>query len=284
MFSNLFSAIETLLSKNLIAEEYRWLQQAISAITEEKTARKLYLNYSLSGAKIQKGKLVDFTGANEQLQDYLSKQHANTVELARIYMLLAALESDGSFKDAVKNLIQIADKSELETFLKYLTFLPNPKYYQFAAVEALRTNISTVFEAITKYNPYPAAFFTDQQWNQMYLKAAFMQLDLSTIEKIDERANADLARIISDYAHERWAASREIDPYFWRPISNFIDDNLAVDIKRLFESTNRYENYAAALVCYYSKLPIAKELLTNYPTLKVQIEEGTLTWKTLKTR
>ena len=281
MFSNLSTTIETLLSKNLTTEEHKWLTKAITTISEQKTARKLYLNYSLTSSKIHKNSLVDFTGTNEKLKDYLKKQQTNTVALARIYMLISALESDSSFKDAVKNLIQIADKSELETFLKYLVFLPNPKDYQFAAVEALRTNISTVFEAISKYNPYPAEYFTDQQWNQMYLKAAFMQLDLSTIEQIDERANADLARIISDYAHERWAASREIDPYFWRPISNFIDESLATDIKRLLQSDNSKENKAAALVCYNSRLPIAKELLTNYPGLIAQIQEGKLTWNNI---
>lgn len=281
MFSNLSTTIETLLSKNLTTEEHKWLTKAITTISEQKTARKLYLNYSLTSSKIHKNSLVDFTGTNEKLKDYLKKQQTNTVALARIYMLISALESDSSFKDAVKNLIQIADKSELETFLKYLVFLPNPKDYQFAAVEALRTNISTVFEAISRYNPYPAEYFTDQQWNQMYLKAAFMQLDLSTIEQIDERANADLARIISDYAHERWAASREIDPYFWRPISNFIDESLATDIKRLLQSDNSKENKAAALVCYNSRLPIAKELLNNYPGLRAQIQEGKLTWNNI---
>lgn len=281
MFSNLSTTIETLLSKNLTTEEHKWLTKAITTISEQKTARKLYLNYSLTSSKIHKNSLVDFTGTNEKLKDYLKKQQTNTVALARIYLLISALESDSSFKDAVKNLIQIADKSELETFLKYLVFLPNPKDYQFAAVEALRTNISTVFEAISRYNPYPAEYFTDQQWNQMYLKAAFMQLDLSTIEQIDERANADLARIISDYAHERWAASREIDPYFWRPISNFIDESLATDIKRLLQSDNRKENKAAALVCYNSRLPIAKELLNNYPGLIAQIQEGKLTWNNI---
>lgn len=281
MFSNLSTTIQTLLSKNLTTEEHKWLTKAITTISEQKTARKLYLNYSLTSSKIHKNSLVDFTGTNEKLKNYLKKQQTNTVALARIYLLISALESDSSFKDAVKNLIQIADKSELETFLKYLVFLPNPKDYQFAAVEALRTNISTVFEAISRYNPYPAEYFTDQQWNQMYLKAAFMQLDLSTIEQIDERANADLARIISDYAHERWAASREIDPYFWRPISNFIDESLATDIKRLLQSDNSKENKAAALVCYNSRLPIAKELLNNYPGLIAQIQEGKLTWNNI---
>ena len=197
-------------------------------------------------------------------------------------MLLTVLQNDATYVEAVKKLIQIADKSELEAFLKYLVLLPNPENYQFAAVEALRTNISTVFEAISKHNPYPSLYFTDQQWNQMYLKAAFMQLDLSAIVDIDKRANADLAQIISDYAHERWAASRTIDPYFWRPVSNFIVDGLVNDIERLFDSENIKEKYAAALVCETSKLETAKNLLNNYPDLKSKVASGEITWQRIK--
>ena len=159
------------------------------------------------------------------------------------------MEADNDFfAPKVANIIQVADTGELETFLKFLILLPNPENYKSAAVDALRTNISTVFNAIAFHNPYPSLFFNDQQWNQMYLKTAFMQGDLSAILDIDERANKDLARIISDYAHERWAASRDIDPYFWRPVSKFLDDTLLLDMKRLLESGNPTENKGGSIM------------------------------------
>lgn len=282
MFENKIDEIQFLLDKNLLNYELEWLNNAIKEIEQQGTARKLYLNYSLCGNKINHTPLISFSENPTDLEDYLRKQRADTVEISRVWILLSALQNNITFVNAVKNLIQIADKSELETFLKYLIFLPDPKNYQFAAVEALRTNISTVFEAISKHNPYPSLFFTDHQWNQMYLKAAFMQLDLSTIVSIDKRANADLAQIISDYAHERWAASRTIDPYFWRPVSNFLTDDLINDVKCLFESTNVKEQYAAALVCKNSKLEVAKRLLDKYPELKQKAECGEITWQNIK--
>jgi len=166
--------------------------------------------------------------------------------------------------------------------LKFLVLLPNPENYKVQAVEALRTNIATVFDAIALNNPYPALYFNEQQWNQMYLKAAFMQQNLNDIVQVDKRANKELTRIISDYAHERWAASREIDPSFWRPVSNFIEEKLLKDMKRLFSSDNLVERKAASLCCYYSNSSRAKALLAEFPDLAKGIENGNITWENIK--
>ncbi|NKI31927.1 EboA domain-containing protein [Croceivirga thetidis] len=281
MFDNLEVDLEGLLKKNLVKSEFDWIAKAINETIDSASSRKLYLNYSLCNSKIEDEELSEFKSIPSHLGQYLSLKKASGRELSRIWLLREVLENDESFVDAVKKLIEISDTAELETFLKYLTLLPNPQNYQFAAVEALRTNIATVFDAISQYNPYPVKFFTDQQWNQMFLKAAFMQQDLGAIANIDERANADLARIISDYAHERWAASRTIDPLFWRPVSNFLTGTLVNDIKRLFSSENPRENKAAALVCFNSKLTVAEDLLKEYPKLREEIKEGSLTWQTL---
>ena len=116
----------------------------------------------------------------------------------------------------------------------------------------------------------------------MYLKAAFMGRNLGDIEAVDERANKELTRIISDYAHERWVASRTIDPEFWRPVSNFITGTLIDDMNRLLKSGDDIEVKAATLVCYSSTLPIAKELLQIQPKYVEAVANKTVTWKNLK--
>lgn len=165
---------------------------------------------------------------------------------------------------------------------KFLILLPNAGDYLNAAVEALRSNISTVFNAIALKNPYPATFFNEQQWNQMYLKAVFIESDLSKILSVDDRGNDDLSRIISDYAHERWAASRTINPLFWRPVSKSMNGQLLKDMQRLLSSESIVENEAGALCCYNSNDTDAKELLNGYPELLSKIEEGKLSWENIK--
>lgn len=109
-----------------------------------------------------------------------------------------------------------------------------------------------------------------------------MQQNLNEIEQVEKRGNKELTRIISDYAHERWAASREIDPCFWRPVSNFMNEKLLKDMKRLFSSDNIAEQKAAALCCYHSNSSEAKELLTGFSELVKGIENGSITWVSIK--
>ncbi len=262
---------------------YQWFTERLDLILEKSSARELYLTYSLCATKFSSAVLEDIDLNDPALKNYLIEKKASLLTIARIYLLgkVVATNTD-VFKEKVQNLIQIADTGELETFLKFLILLPNPEDYLFAGVEALRTNIAIVFDAIALKNPYPAAYFNDQQWNQMYLKAAFMQRDLGDIEAVDQRANKELTRIISDYAHERWAASRTIDPDFWRPVSNFLEGPLVDDVKRLLQSDNAIEVKAGTLVCCHSKLPIAKDLLKLRPEFIDAVKTGALTWKNLK--
>ena len=97
---------------------------------------------------------------------------------------------------------------------------------------------------------------------------------------MDERANGELANILSDYAHERWAAGRTINPLLWRCVGKFINASIFPDIQRISISENELEREAAALACYDSNYDPAKKLLDTMPSIKSAIEKGELTWQT----
>ncbi|MEO1013096.1 MAG: EboA domain-containing protein [Bacteroidota bacterium] len=279
---NVTQVLSTVLQHTLEVETWSWLRDKLDSIIRESSAKEMYMTYSLLASKIQNNEVPEISG-NGEVADYLRLQRADLQQISRIYLLMEVLEADPDmFRPKVANIIQVADTGELATFLKFLVFLPNPEVYKHTAVEALRTNISTVFNAIALNNPYPALYFNEQQWNQMYLKTAFMQGDLSAIKEIDARANTELTRIISDYAHERWAASRDIDPYFWRPVAQYLNPTLLKDMQRLLKSDNPMENRVGALCCHTSKNAGAKELLEAYPELKSGIDRGEISWENLK--
>lgn len=283
LFKNIGSQLLKILEDNVDNENRQWLLSKIEGIVESESTKDLYLTYSLVPTKIGSVNRLSLLLEDMELKAYLEIQGANLQQVSRIYLLYKVLEAkEDFFKAKVANIIEVADKGELETFLKFLVLLPHPENYKVQAVEALRTNISTVFDAIALNNPYPALYFNEQQWNQMYLKAAFMQQDLNRIVQVGQRANKELTRIISDYAHERWAASREIDPCFWRPVVNFMDEKLLKDMKRLFASDNVAEKKAAALCCFHSNLNEAKALLVEFPELVKGIENGSITWQNIK--
>ena len=276
-------AIYEILNNNTGHEAIDWLNVKTTALETSNSARDLFMTYSLLASNFDKTRGVNYGEHPNEIMGIFKTHSADLLQVARIYFLTKVLELNPDFYTReVAKIIEVADTTELETFLRYITILPESESFKHAAVEALRTNISIIFDAITLNNPYPALYFNDQQWNQMYLKAAFMERDLSMIQSVDERANADLTRIISDYAHERWAASRKIDPMFWRPVSKFMDDTLRTDMKRLLTSEDPTENKAGALCCYYSADKDALALLENHQELKKQVASNKITWNTLK--
>lgn len=102
------------------------------------------------------------------------------------------------------------DNRERQAVLKALPLLPEPAAFVELAIEACRTNVLTVFEAIACENPYPAAHFPELHFNQLALKAAFNGIVLARIVGLAARRNTELARMAADYAAERRAAGRPV--------------------------------------------------------------------------
>lgn len=263
----------------------QWLEERIDQLGHTPDASRLYISFSQCGSRFPSVLVFPEGSDPGEHEAYLYRHGIDALQYARMFLLSRLLNLDRPFYgEKIRKLIEVADARELQTFLRYLHTLPHAEEFLFSAVEALRTNIVPVFDAISDGNPYPESHFDEQQWNQMYLKAAFLGRDLNAILGVDSRANERLSRIISDYAHERWAAGREIDPAIWRPVTGFLNEGLLDDMRRLLASEREEEREAAALVCSASNSPEARALLASYPELQAAAEEGTLGWDRLGTR
>jgi hypothetical protein len=133
-------------------------------------------------------------------------------EIGRTALLLRALQSvppeeHAAFVDA---LYRHADGREQEALLRGLAVLPGPGRFVQTAIEACRSNVRTVFEAIACSNPYAARFFPDPSFAQMTLKALSLEVPLDRIVGLPERITADLRRMADDYSRERRAAGRPV--------------------------------------------------------------------------
>lgn len=102
------------------------------------------------------------------------------------------------------------DAREQQSWLRAIALWPEAKAFLPAAIDACRTNIIPVFEALACENPYPAAHFPERNFNQMVLKAMFNSIELARILGLPERRNAELSRMARDYAAERTAAGRSV--------------------------------------------------------------------------
>lgn len=137
--------------------------------------------------------------------------------------VLALLEYTGnrSFADVFKDLRRTADAGELIALYRGLPLYPDPQGLEFEVGEGLRSNLKPVFEAIAHNNPFPRDHFDEHRWNHMILKALFVDSRLTPIVGLRARANPELARILMDYAEERWAAGRPVAEDLWIPVRPF---------------------------------------------------------------
>lgn len=274
-----------LLATGADQEGLNWLSTRAERIRNEGQERIFYLTFSAVPRFL--GKIpVKADGEALRVADNLRRgfwpQGWTTDRLARVWLLLQwPHKSSDDFVHSIEMLFDTADMGELIALYSSLPLLPYPERFVNRATEGVRTNMVVVFDAIALDNPYPADYLGESAWNQMVLKAAFMDRPLYRIIGLDARANLQLARIISDYAHERWAAGRIVSPELWRPVGHYLDTMLLQDVQRLFRETHPLQQQAAALLCYGSNLPEARELLNRHPPLREAAAAGTLTWDSL---
>lgn len=224
----------------------------------------------------EQDKAIRIAGAGLTIQSW------GVDRLCRVWLLMNADSSDEQrYTRSIENLFLAAEMNELVALYSALPVLAYPRHWVGRCAEGIRSNIGDVLEAIMCNNPYPATYLDERAWNQLVLKAFFTEKPVEQIIGLDERSNPELAKVLSDYAHERWAAHRTVNPQIWRCTGKFVDENLFPDIEKLAASQHEPDKEAAALVCYNSSYPPAQALLNTTPDRKAAIVSGTLTWDIL---
>ena len=130
---------------------------------------------------------------------------------AAILLTAAAAAADvDAFTSRAVACFENGDAQEQQSWLRGVSLLPRSDRLTAIAVDACRSHIQPLFESIACENPYPLAYFSDRQFNQLVLKAMFTGVQLERIVGLARRLNADLSRMARDYAAERRAAGRSV--------------------------------------------------------------------------
>ncbi|MBV1859172.1 MAG: EboA domain-containing protein [Nannocystaceae bacterium] len=129
---------------------------------------------------------------------------------AAIVLLVFERADPTSAEVAYGQWLRRGEQGEQESLLRMLPLLPEPERLVPHAVEACRTNSEVVFRAIACGNPFPAAYFPDDNFNQLVLKAVFMGVPVREIDALSGRVTAELVRMADDFAAERTAAGRPV--------------------------------------------------------------------------
>lgn len=264
------------------AEAAAWFHEQLAAVRNAGQEKPLYLALGYVPRRLGKDDLALSAGELAEaaaLRPGFDPSEWSVDQAARVALVLASYDGDPvRFKDRLETLFRTADIGETIAFYRGLPLYPGQELLRARAREGARSGMRPVFEAVAHRNPYPKEQFDENAWNHLVLKALFIGSPLDPIQGLDERANPRLARMLCDYAHERWAAGRPVSPELWRCVGPHADEAALADLARVLESGSAQERRAAALALYACPRPEAKGLLAGVPELVGAIERGEIRW------
>lgn len=263
---------------------WAWFQDALAAAEQAGEPRALARAIALVPRRLGKGELIltrrDMEEAGAVRRGFDPTGLALD-QAARMALLVASCRDPDSTGRTIEGLCRTADLGELIAVYRGLPLLPSPERLLARAAEGIRSSIKPVFEAVAHRNPFPAEIFDRDSWNQMVLKALFIGSELRPIQRLDERANPELAAILVDYAHERWAAGRPVNPELWRCVGPFADRRALADLRRILREGSAAERSAAALALSASNDVEARSILEDHPGLQAAIASRRLDWESI---
>jgi hypothetical protein len=201
-----------IVARSAHAEPHAWFAAALVEAGRASDPDAFLAAYAGAARRLRGCSTVLAGGDSESLDAVGLRRVASWAleRVARAALLCEAARVAGEPAALVEHVYRTGDNEERIALLGVLPALPGPERFVNTAVNACRTHVASVFEAVACDNPYPARHFADHAFNQMVLKALFLGVSLSRIEGLRERANRDLARMVDAYASERRAAGRSV--------------------------------------------------------------------------
>ncbi|MEV6790678.1 EboA domain-containing protein [Streptomyces sp. NPDC051320] len=128
-----------------------------------------------------------------------------TVDDATRCLLLHEARVDAA---GAERLYRRGDAAERRAVLRALPYLPVGAEAVPLLEDALRTNDTRLVAAAL--GPYAARHLGDHAWRHAVLKCVFTGVPVRAVAGLAARADAELGRMLADYARERTAAGRDV--------------------------------------------------------------------------
>ena len=202
-----------------------WLNRKTTEITQNTAERTLFTAFSAVSRYLGKQKLelsTEELQAGQELIAGWNPLNWTIDQVGRTLLILSfSPENEDSYVATLDKIFAAADLGEAIALYQSLPLLPYPEKFKLRAAEGIRSNMSLVFNAVALDNPYPANYLDDLAWNQMVLKALFIGSPLKPIYGLESRNNQQLSQMLIDYASERLAANRTVNPKLWQLVLPF---------------------------------------------------------------
>ncbi len=241
-----------------------WLTEKLSAVSAG-DQKSLFLSFGLTARKTGKEDLqltpAELADAARVRPGWNPRLWTIDQAARVLFALRFPAPEANKYVETLDQLFAAGEIHELVALYQGLPLYPHQAAFQLRCAEGQRTNIPAVFKAIAHGNPFPSEQLNDDQWNQLVLKCLFIGVPLDPIVGLDQRANAKLAKMLTDFAHERQAAKRPVSPELWRCVGPFADDGMLNDLQQVLTTGSEIERQAAALALQMSQRNEAQALL-----------------------
>ncbi len=262
-----------------------WLEAQTGKIQASDKPTLLFISFSQCSRHFAKDALTISGAEAKEAAQIVPNWRPGSWDLltaVRAYLILHLPNSDPEkWQKILDQLFETGDMNELEALYRTLCLYPHQDRLAARAAEGLRSNMTVVFDAVALNNPFPAAHLNEMAWNQLVLKAIFLQRPLYQIIGLEERTNPRLADTLLDAARERWSAHRSVMPELWRIVGPFIDESNVDMVKKLLKQDNPLEVQAGVLACLSSNYPEAQRLIHEHTAIKNDIDKGKVSWESI---
>lgn len=280
--SSIQSLIYAWLNDRLDDEALSWLTTTSDELKTDAEDWQFFASFSGVPQKTGKDELNLTSDEITEARDARSNwqpEYWSLDQLGRTYLVLSIAERGQQyFLDILEKTFVSSDIGEAVALYQSIPILPYPEDLTKRAAEGIRSNMTSVFNAVALRNPYPADFMNEGAWNQVVLKALFVESPLYLIEGIDRRVNEKLANMLVDYTHERWAADRSVSPELWRPVGPFAQGDMISDLEKVLTHEDDLQKQAAVLALSASPSEEAENLLNQHQETVEKVKQADADW------
>jgi hypothetical protein len=208
-------ALRAALESCLSPEARDWLAQTGSHFEDGVDLDLCYAGFADASARLGVYKLREaYSPAKAGRLEPLSPEIGEWAldECGRVVLLAQASARFGAdtFAELVESCYFQGGTRERQGVVRSFGFLPRTDRLLQIGLDACRTHVQPLFEAIACENRFPGEAFPEAAFNQLVLKALFTEVRLSRIVGLGSRLTPELQRMGGDYVDERRAAGRTV--------------------------------------------------------------------------
>ena len=235
--------LDSWLNRQLADDAAAWLRETLQrSELDGAGTRALFIAFSLTGRRCGRVDLL-VNDSDKKAADAArplwnpSGWSLDQVVRTRLVLAIPATEPR-VWLTIMDQLFAAAGLEELVALYQALPLLPHQALLAPRIAEGLRSNMTAVFNAVALNNPSASEQLTIDAWNQLILKALFVNSPVKRIVGAERRANGVLAQMLIDYARERYAAKRPIPVDLWDAARPGCDARQRVDLDQLQASAS----------------------------------------------